>query len=392
MSFSIEDAAREHPARIALVDADRALSYLDLAAKVRAARSELRPLVDPSRPLALRARPRLGTIFAVLALLEDRIPFVPIHPRLTEAEASVLVADANASRVIDDDVFAALEAAAPIADPLEKWPYPSDVLATLFTSGTTGKARGAVLPRASFAASAEASAANLPWKDDDRWLLCMPLGHVGGLSIVTRTLAARRTVVFQSRFDVDAVLGAIGTQKVTRISVVPTMLYDLLERDTENRLASLETVLVGGAATSPSLLEECARRKVRALTTYGLTEACSQVATQAPRDPAYVLLGSGDALPGATIEIARADGTLAAAGEIGSISVRGPMLMRGYLGHAPLADGRFDTGDMGVLDERGALHVVARRTDLVVTGGENVYPLEVEAALAACTGVAGAVV
>ena len=66
--------------------------------------------------------------------------------------------------------------------------------------------------------------------------------------------------------------------------------------------------------------------------------------------------------------------------------------MRGYLGHAPLADGRFDTGDMGVLDERGALHVVARRTDLVVTGGENVYPLEVEAALAACTGVAGAVV
>lgn len=393
MMFSVEAAAAEHPARAALVDGERTRSYLELAQIVRAARLHLRSVVEPSRPIALRARPRMGVLFAVLALLEDRVPFVPIHPRLTDGEARALAFGANASNVLDDDTFAALEGAAPITAPIDEAGTNSDsTLAILFTSGTTGNARGAVLPRASFAASANASAVNLPWREDDRWLLCMPLGHVGGLSIVTRTLAGRRTVVFQSRFDVDAVLEGIVRQRVTRVSVVPTMLYDLLARDRDNRLAALETVLVGGAATSPALLEECARRKVRALTTYGLTEACSQIATQAPHDPSLVVAGSGSALRGATVDIVRSDHSLAKRGEIGSISIRGPMLMRGYLGQPPLGDDAFDTGDMGMLDEHGALHIASRGHDLVVTGGENVYPLEVEAALAACTGVASAVV
>ncbi len=393
MMFSIEAAAAEHPARVALVDGERRYSYLEVAEIVRAARLHLRALVDPSQPIALRARPRMGVLFAVLALLEDHLPFVPLHPRLTSGEARALAYGANASSVLDDDTFAALENAAPVTAPIEAARTTNDsTLAILFTSGTTGNARGAVLPRASFAASAKASAANLPWKEDDRWLLCMPLGHVGGLSIVTRTLAARRTVVFQSRFEVDAVLDAIARQHVTRVSVVPTMLYDLLARDRDNHLATLETVLVGGAATSPALVEECARRKIRVLTSYGLTEACSQIATQAPHDPSRVVLGSGTALPGAHIDILRGDRSLAECGEIGSISICGPMLMRGYLGHQPLGDDAFDTGDMGMLDEHGALHVASRRHDLIVTGGENVYPLEVEAALAACTGVASSVV
>jgi O-succinylbenzoic acid--CoA ligase len=219
----------------------------------------------------------------------------------------------------------------------------------------------------------------------------MPLAHVGGLSILTRCLLGRQAVVFQPRFDVDAVLAAVARGDVTRVSLVPTMLFDLLERDRDNVLERLDTVLLGGAATAPTLLEECARRKIRVLTTYGLTEACSQVTAQRPHDPTRVELGSGHALLGTEIAITRENGDACDPAEIGSIRVRSATLMRGYIGEDPLS-GFFDTGDVGAFDESGALHVASRRNDVIITGGENVYPLEVEAALLACRGVAGAVV
>jgi O-succinylbenzoic acid--CoA ligase len=170
------------------------------------------------------------------------------------------------------------------------------------------------------------------------------------------------------------------------------MLFDLLASDRDNHLAKLETVLLGGAAASPKLLEECARRKIRVLTTYGLTEACSQVTTQRPHDPKFVELGSGNALRGTEIKITSADGSASKSAEIGSISIRSATLMHGYLGAPPVAENWFDTGDVGSLDELGRLHVAARRRDVIITGGENVYPLQVEAALLSCSGIDEAVV
>jgi O-succinylbenzoic acid--CoA ligase len=237
------------------------------------------------------------------------------------------------------------------------------------------------LSRAAFLASAEASEKNLGWREDDAWLLAMPVCHVGGLSILTRSLAARRTVVVHERFDADATLAAIEAG-VTLVSVVPTMLKRLLEADAHGVLARTRAVLVGGAACPPALLAECASRGVLALTTYGLTEACSQVTTQPLRDAARVEPGCGVALGGTEVEI-----------KDGRIHVRGPTMMDGYVGEAPLAPGAwFDTGDLGELDDAGRLHVHARRVDLVVTGGENVYPSEVEAALESCPGVRRALV
>src|SRR6185437_8373891 len=179
----------------------------------------------------------------------------------------------------------------------------------VYTSGTTGRPKGAVLSRRAFVASAAASAANLGWRDDDRWLVCMPLAHVGGLSILTRCLAAGRTVVLEPRFDPDAVLAAIDRERVTLLSVVPTMLTALLERPAASALSRLRALLLGGAAAPFSLLETCARRGIPALATYGLTEACSQVTVQRLAQPLRAVPGSGQPLPGVEIRIARPDGT-----------------------------------------------------------------------------------
>jgi O-succinylbenzoic acid--CoA ligase len=177
------------------------------------------------------------------------------------------------------------------------------------------------------------------------------------------------------------------------------MLAALLERDADNVLARLRAVLVGGAAAPFALLEECARRGVRALTTYGLTEACSQLTAQRLAPGYAPERGSGLPLPGAEIRVARDDGAPAAIGEVGRLRVRGPMLMDGYFRGPDRApdpardeEGFFDTGDLGELDARGVLHVHARRGDLVITGGENVYPVEVEERLEALPGVRRALV
>jgi O-succinylbenzoic acid--CoA ligase len=183
------------------------------------------------------------------------------------------------------------------------------------------------------------------------------------------------------------------------LSVVPTMLRALLEADRDGALRRVRAVLVGGAAAPRALLDACAERRVLALTTYGLTEACSQVTTQRLRAPEQTEAGSGHPLASVELRVARVNGAACARGEIGRILVRGPSLFTGYLRDASSAldpardrDGFFDTGDLGALDADGALHVASRRADLVVTGGENVYPAEVEAALTALPGVGEALV
>lgn len=382
----------DHPA---IIEQGRSISYAELASRVEQRREDLTAQgVRPGSRVTLRATCEVDTIVTFFALLDVRAAFVPIHPRLTADEEQVIVDDVqphvrltgtNITRLSQDADSATVD-----TDP---------VVAIVYTSGTTGKPKGAVLSRSAFVASARASEANLGWRTNDRWLVCMPLAHVGGLSILTRCLLARKTMVIEPRFEADAVLRAIRREAVTQISVVPTMLDGLLRADRDGDLRRLRFLLVGGAAASPLLLERAAKHGLLAITTYGLTEACSQVTCQPLRTPGTMEPGSGRVLPGVELRIVRENGEPAEADEIGFIHVRGSTLMRGYwtASDKPLAkpwttDGWFVTGDMGALDEFGRLVVHARRTDLIVTGGENVYPAEVEQAIEQCTGVAEAVV
>jgi len=358
--LSIFAAAREAADRTALVIGPRRYSFADMA---QLTQSRLLALdVDARAPCPLVGSNTLETVVTLYALLETRIPVLLLHPKLTEAERAAECA----------------------ATAQEASSLPADAAAILYTSGTTGRPRGAVLTRAALVASARASAANLGWHDDDRWLLCMPIARVGGLSILTRSLTARRAVALASRFDAALLPHWIAEQGVTLLSVVPTMLALLLDAHPEwTPSAHLRAILLGGAQAPPALLRRASERRLPIVITYGCTETCSQV-TATPYEQRFDPAGYGAGRPLAGTQLRIVDG---------HIEVRGPMRMAGYLGAAPLPpDAWFDTGDLGEIDAQGCLHVHARQDDLIITGGENVYPAEVERVLESCPGIAAAAV
>ncbi len=214
----------------------------------------------------------------------------------------------------------------------------------------------------------------------------LPLYHVGGLSIVLRSVLYGTAIELHTRFELEQVEQALQKRPISLISLVPTMLYRLLQQKRSEWTQSLRLVLLGGAAPSEELLSLAKSHKVPFATTYGLTEAASQVATLTP-DKALLKSGSvGRPLLWTDVTIQKAGGALCANGEIGEIVVRGPTVMQGYYQEPEataqaIKNGWLYTGDMGYIDDNGDLWVIQRRSDLIVTGGENVYPSEVEAIL-----------
>jgi o-succinylbenzoate---CoA ligase len=383
MALSVFAAAAEEPARAALVVRGRTLNYAGLADRTRAAVGWLRRRRLEGAPrVAVDATNTPQALEMVHALMALGVPSLLLHPRLTGPERSAILEEAGWPAVADPGWPGDPDARPGGRDPD---PPPDDErpLAIVHTSGTTGRPRGVVLSRRAFAAAAEASALNLGWHEDDRWLLRLPLAHVGGLSVVTRCLLARRTVVLASDAEPAELPGILERERVTLMSLVPTLLARLLDLAPPRRLPpQLRAILVGGAAASPALLERAADRGWPVLTTYGLTEACSQVTTQPLGTVNRGQLGAGRPLPGTQVSI----------DQDGQILVRGPTLMSGYLTRHGLEDpvlddGWLPTGDQGRLDDEGNLHLAGRRADRIVTGGENVDPVDVEQALERVPGI-----
>lgn len=256
-----------------------------------------------------------------------------------------------------------------------------------FTSGTTGFPKGAILSLENHYASASASAQRLPVQADDLWLLTLPLYHIGGVSIVFRAAMYGIPILLHPQFDADEIQRALTEENVTHVSLVPTMLRRILNQyPTLKPSSSLRAILLGGASCPPDLLKQALHLNLPIALTYGMTEACSQVATATPeqtrRKPGCV----GAPLPGTTISIEDENGQPLAVHQIGEIVVRGKTVMSGYL-HQKEQDA-LHTGDLGYKDEDGDLWTLARRSDLIVSGGENVYPQEVEHALSLYPAVA----
>ncbi len=360
--FSIFDAASDAAEAPALRAGERVYTFEELAALVRGRLRALEREARPRVPYPVVGANRVETIVALCALFELGVPALLLHPRLTSTETAALLADAERAGPIEHD----------------------DAAAVVYTSGTTGEPRAAVLTHRALAASAQASTANLGWEEDDRWLLCMPLARIGGLSTLTRCLAARRCVALVPRFDAAAFAHEMAANAATLVSLVPTMLARVLDAHPQwDGGGRLRAIVLGGAAASPRLLERARDRGLPIVITYGLTETCSQVsATPYAARFDTAAFGAGRPLPGIEIRVAG-----------GHVEVRGPVLMAGYRNAPPLAPGAwFDTGDLGAIDDHGCLRVDARRTDLIVTGGENVSPVEVERVLEACPGVREAAV
>ena len=330
-----------YPERAALERAGERLTYAELLPRASAAAAKL--VADGIRPgerVPLADGDRLQFAVALHSCLVCGAAAVPIDGRLTSAE----------QRLRSSAGIAGTPGTATI----------------MHTSGTTSAPKPVELTVANWQANALGSAVALGLDLDERWLCVMPLAHVGGLSILLRSAVYGTTVVLHERFDTDAVLAELmdPSRRITLVSLVPTMLARLLDAGLRHP-PTLRWMLLGGAPIPPGLLARAGSSGVPVAPTYGMTEACSQIATFG--------------LPLTGVELRFEDG---------EIAVRGPVVAPGSLD----PDGWLRTGDLGELDAAGRLRIVGRRADTIVSGGENIAPTEVESVLLQHPAVADAAV
>jgi O-succinylbenzoic acid--CoA ligase len=390
--------AQDHPHDLALAAGGERLTFGELDGAADRAARQLAGLGVEAGTRAALLLPS-GAVFVILthALARLGAVMVPLNTRLAPAEIDWQVRDSQAAVLIHNEVALASPQSGgteiparrvDIAD-LQAAATPDDLdlrdridlsapQGIIYTSATTGRPKGVMLTFGNHWWSAVGSALHLSLQRHDAWLAVLPLYHVGGLAILWRGVIYGMPVHVHESFDPAAVNGAIDRGEVTIVSVVATMLQRVLDdRGTRPLPATFRCFLLGGGPARRALLERCVRGGVPVATTYGLTEAASQVATLPPAEFSRKLGSAGRPLLATRLQVA------APAGEVGEILVRGPTVMRGYADRpqetaAVLRDGWLHTGDLGYLDAEGYLFVVERRDDLIISGGENVYPTEVE--------------
>lgn len=254
----------------------------------------------------------------------------------------------------------------------------------IFSSGSTGRPKAIVHSLDAHVSSAYASNHNIKLKPGDRWLLSLPVFHVGGLAIVFRCALAGASVVIESN-SAD-LAHQIKLRRVSHVSLVSTQLKRILTSDAR-ALLPLSTVLLGGSAMPRSLIRKSLAEGVRLRTTYGMTEMASQVTTTTAETTGKSVYSSGKPIGKNELAIA----------VDGEILVRGPSLLKGYLVDGKIksaidADGWFHTNDRGFVDAGGYLTVTGRIDNMFISGGENIFPEEIESVLMEIPGVTQAIV
>lgn len=400
----LESRVQVSPTQTALLMGDRQWRYAELNRLVSGCCARLAALgVQPGDFVGVLLPNSSLYVCLIHALARLGAVLVPLNTRLTLAEWQWQVAYVDCRMVLCEPEAAAAGQDVRLVPVDETWLDAESavwesqqfglnrVQAVVFTSGTSGRPKGAMLTFSNHFYSALASAYRVGVLPDDLWLSCLPLYHVGGLAVIWRSCLYGTAVDLHPKFDLMAVNDSLNHKPISLISLVPTMLARLLE-SRQTWPETLRLALIGGAAAAPDLLARALAAGLPVATTYGLTEAASQVATMRPEDVRRKPGSVGRSLLFTTVRIVAADGRDLPPDEIGEIVVSGPTVMAGYVGEDALTDHTFHTGDMGYVDADGDLWVVQRRSDLIVTGGENVYPAEVEAVLKSHTAVEAACV
>ena len=408
-STLLSDSARLNAARAgdspAVIAGSRPWSWRELDLRADAVAAGLSAAgIGPGCRVALLAPTSVDAIAFLHGAGRIGAIVVPLNDRLADAELAGFLAEVD---------VAGVAAAAELADrasrlgpavlslqgltdrpsdgaPRPYEPDPGAPAAVVATSGTTGRPKGAILTHGQLAASAASWNEFLPTATG--WLASLSPAHVGGLGIVWRAARAGVPVAIPAGGDPASLLAALSDPRVSHVSVVAVQLTRLLdELGDASAPPHLRAVLLGGGPVPPELVSRALAGGWPVVPTYGMTESASGV-TALPTAEAAARPGSaGRPLPGVELRVVRpsADG-------VGEIEVRGPSVFRGYYGRpaetaAVLpADGWYRTDDLGSLDAAGYLTVADRRLDLIVSGGENIYPAEVEAVLAGHPAVADA--
>jgi len=427
IGFWLPRRAEMTPARVALETGDARITYAELDARAaRCANALAAAGVGPGDRVAayLEAGREYVEVFfacarlgAILVPLSTRLAAAELQFMLDDSGASVLVYDAARADVVksfrpqvalhavlavgeaDDPSYeAALAAAAPVRAPEDC--ASDDVLAIFYTSGTTGRPKGAMLTHGNFFWTNLNMALALDLTGDERSLVVLPLFHVGGWNVNTLAVWWRGgTVVLEPAFDAARALDLIATRRITSMMGVPTVYQMLADQPGFGAadLSSLRVCVCGGAPLAVPLIRRYQERGLHFVQGYGLTEAAPNCLIVPSEDAERKAGAAGRPYFFADVRVAGFDGEPVAAGETGEILVRGPSVMKGYWRRPDetaetLRGGWLHTGDVGRIDDEGYVFVVDRVKDMFISGGENVYPAEVEKVLGEHPDVADAAV
>ena len=244
-----------------------------------------------------------------------------------------------------------------------------DIAAIMNTSATTGQFKSVPLRWGQIRAHVQASKEVLGKTEQDNWLMVLPLFHVSGLSILMRSLYNGTAVTILPKYDESQVLKLIESENINMMSLVPTILTQLEPSITHHKL---RVILLGGEFIPMALIDACEKKSLPIYKTYGMTETFSQSVTFSVLDYPHKRDSVGKPLPGMQVRIDKPD-----ADGVGEIHLTGPMVMTGYIDKEPI-DSDLNTDDIGYVDEDGFVYILNRRKDLIISGGENIYPKELE--------------
>lgn len=341
---------------------------------------------NKSMAIAIHALSYLGSVAVLLNI------------RLTDKELNFQINDAKISHILMSDTFEAdtngmhfsvsartftdIENCTEQQVPLKTEINLDDIFTIIYTSGTTGFPKGVMHTYGNHWWSAVASVLNLGIATTDKWLAALPIFHVSGLSILIRSTIYGIPVYLLEKFDEKVVQEAIMAKGVTIVSVVTVMLKRLVDIIGDQHYPeAFRCMLLGGGPAPEPLLVKAKKHHIPVFQTYGMTETSSQIVTLSPKDALAKTGSAGKPLFPAQLKIDQKNEN-----GIGEIFVKGPMVTSGYFNRdeatrAAFQNGWLATGDLGLMDEEGFLYVVDRRKDLIISGGENIYPSEIESVL-----------
>ncbi len=406
----IFEFGKAEPQKVFLTSVHRMYTYSDLERFTGFFLDIIKQKSDSTKwPIAFLSDSSDLLIFSIAASWKLGIPIIPLSPKLSQKEIEEVVHElspslifcdtANRNRLSGEDVihmdenfflnaftFDTREMKLPDSSKIKD----SAIFGYFLTSGTTGKSKIVPLKRRQMIFAAKASAKNFQPEPNHFWLLCLPLNHVGGISIIFRSLLYGSAIYRMGRFNEEMVTEFLSENpRFQAASLVPTMLSRLLRNPLFKTHREFKAILLGGGPTTQQLLKRSVERGIPIVSSYGMTETCAQIVTNPMTAPSgmYTPLKSvGKPFPPNQLQIRDDNGKVLGKNQSGVIWLKGPQIFDGYYNKEETEqvfdkNNWFKTGDFGHLNGFDQLFIESRREDLIISGGENINPTEVEEAI-----------